>query len=77
MCISVSPSSLSGVRTGCIFLGEQERAESLDGGAQVMVFLGYSRESLEALHQENWRSEPRLEPAGAGINTKALNVSIL
>lgn len=42
-----------------------------------MVFLGYSRESLEALHQENWRSEPRLEPAGAGINTKALNVSIL
>lgn len=41
-----------------------------------MVFL-CCRKSLETIHQENWRSEPRLEPAGGGRNTKPLNVSIL
>lgn len=35
--------------------GEQGRAGSVDGGAEVMVFLG-CRESLETIHQENWRS---------------------
>lgn len=34
-----------------------------------MVFLG-CRESLETIHQENWWSEPRLEPAGAGITNQ-------
>lgn len=75
-CCSMSSLSLSGDRTGYIFLGEQGGAGSVDGGAQVMVFL-CCRESLETIHQENWRSEPRLEPAGGGRNTKPLNVSIL